>query len=107
MEDKEPVVAGLPEGAESPQEAGDQEKEGLSPRQQKMAALLTRLAATARSFLLYDPHNEAIHRFLSVLLDAFVSALAEEGPLTFDILRGGRRLSQPGPGEEPGLPPLP
>ena len=86
MEDKEPVVAGLPEGAESPQEAGDQQKEGLSPRQQKMAALLTRLAATARSFLLYDPHNEAIHRFLSVLLDAFVSALAEEGPLTFDIL---------------------
>jgi hypothetical protein len=51
-----------------------------------MAQLVTRLAATARSFLLYDPHNEAIHRFLTILLEAFVSALREEGPLTFDVL---------------------
>jgi hypothetical protein len=86
MEDKEPLLAGLPEGAESPQEAGDQQKEGLSPRQQRMAGLLTRLAATARSFLLYDPHNEAIHRFLTLLLDAFGTALEEEGPLTFGVL---------------------
>ena len=86
MTDKESLLTGLPEGAESPQEAGDQEKEGLTPRQQRMAQLLTRLAATARSFLLYDPQNEAIHRFLKVLLEAFVSALREEGPLTFGVL---------------------
>jgi hypothetical protein len=85
MEEKEPLLAGLPEGAESPQEAGDQPAEGLSARQQRMAALLTRLAGTARSFLLYDPRNEAIHRFLSLLLDAFVAALDEEGPLTFEV----------------------
>ena len=47
-----------PEGAESPQEAGEQDqKAGLSARQQRVASLLTRLAATARSFLLYDAHN--------------------------------------------------
>jgi hypothetical protein len=86
MTDKESLLAGLPEGAESPQEAGDQEKEGLTPRQQRMAQLLTRLAATARSFLLYDPQNEAIHRFLKVLLEGFVAALQEEGPLTFGVL---------------------
>lgn len=86
MTDKASLLTGLPEGAESPQDAGDQEKEGLSPRQQRMAQLITRLAATARSFLLYDPHNEAIHRFLTILLEAFLSALREEGPLTFDVL---------------------
>jgi hypothetical protein len=86
MTEKASLLTGLPEGAESPQEAGDQEKEGLSPRQQRVAQLVTRLAATARSFLLYDPHNEAIHRFLTILLEAFVAALREEGPLTFDIL---------------------
>ena len=86
MTENESLLSGLPEGAESPQEAGDQEKEGLTPRQQRMAQLLTRLAATARSFLLYDPQNEAIHRFLKVLLEAFVAALQEEGPLTFGVL---------------------
>lgn len=75
-----------PEGAETPQEAGEQEqKAGLSARQQRVSALLTRLAATARSFLLYDPHNEAISRFIAQLLDQFVSLLAEEGPLTLTL----------------------
>ena len=84
-----------PEGAESPQEGGEQEQQaGLSKRQQRVASLLTRLAATARSFLLYDPHNEAISRFIALLLDQFVSLLADEGPLTlalqpFEILFEG------------------
>ncbi|HEY7515956.1 MAG TPA: hypothetical protein VIC87_15820, partial [Vicinamibacteria bacterium] len=86
MNEKEPLLGELPEGALTPQEAGDQEKEGLSPRHQRVAALLTRLAATARSFLLYDPQNEAIQRFLALLLDGFVSTLAEEGALTLTVL---------------------
>lgn len=86
MEEKPDILpAGLPPGVETAQEAGDQEKEGLSPRQQRIATLLNRLATTARSFLLYDPHNEAIHRFITQLLDAFVSALGEEGPLAFGV----------------------
>jgi DNA-binding transcriptional ArsR family regulator len=79
-------LAGLPAGAETPQEAGDQQAEsGLSSRQKRMASLLTRLAATSRSFLLYDPHNEAIQRFITILLEQFTSALADEGPLSFQV----------------------
>ncbi len=75
-----------PEGAESPQEGGEQDQQaGLSRRQQRVAALLTRLAATGRSFLLYDPHNETISRFIALLLDQFVSLLADEGPLTLGV----------------------
>jgi hypothetical protein len=85
MDDKASPFADLPPGAESPRDAGDQEREGLTPRQQRMAALLTRLATTSRSFLLYDPRNEAIHRFLTGLLEAFLSALSDEGPLTFVV----------------------
>jgi hypothetical protein len=85
MDEKNPLFADFPDGAESPREAGDQEREGLAPRQQRMAALLTRLATTSRSFLLYDPRNDAIHRFLTGLLDALVSALAAEGPLAFTV----------------------
>jgi hypothetical protein len=85
MDEKNPLVPDLPEGAESPREAGEQEREGLAPRQRRMAALLMRLATTSRSFLLYDPRNDAIHRFLTGLLDALVAALADEGPLAFTI----------------------
>lgn len=73
-------------GTETPQEAGEQQAApGLSPRQHRVGALLTRLAATARSFLLYDPHNEAIQRFITRLLADLTSALDEEGPLTLQI----------------------
>ena len=85
MDDNASPFADLPPGAESPRDAGDQEREGLAPRQQRVAALLTRLATTSRSFLLYDARNEAIHRFLTALLDALVSALHDEGPLTFAV----------------------
>ncbi len=50
-----------------------------------MSALLMRLAATARSFLLYDPHNAAIQGFITRLLDELQSALEEEGPLTLQV----------------------
>jgi hypothetical protein len=62
-----------------PEDGGEQEHQGLTPRHQRVAGLLTKLATTARSFLLYDAGNETIHRFLKALLDSFVSALAEEG----------------------------
>ncbi|HET7292989.1 MAG TPA: hypothetical protein VFM88_11225 [Vicinamibacteria bacterium] len=79
--------AGFPLSAETPQEAGEQQAApGLSPRQHRVASLLTRLAATARSFLLYDPHNETIQRFITKLLLELSAALEEEGPLTLEVL---------------------
>ncbi len=73
-------------GTETPQDAGEQQApSGLSSRQHRVGALLTRLAATARSFLLYDPHNNAIQRFISTLLEELTSVLEEEGPLTLHV----------------------
>jgi len=66
-------------------EGGEQKPQGLGPRYQRIAALLTRLAATARSFLLYGAGNEAIDRFLSALLDSLVSALQVEGQVTLSV----------------------
>ena len=78
--------AGFPLSAETPQEAGEQQAApGLSQRQHRVASLLTRLAATARSFLLYDPHNETIQRFITKLLLELSAALEEEGPLTLHV----------------------
>jgi hypothetical protein len=68
-----------------PSEGGEQKQQGLGPRYQRVASLLTRLAATARSFLLYDVGNEAINRFLTALLDSFVSALQLEGQITLAV----------------------
>jgi hypothetical protein len=76
----------FPGAAETAQEAGEQPTaSGLSSRQHRVAPLLTRLAATARSFLLYDPHNETIQRFITTLLRELTAALDEEGPLTFRV----------------------
>ena len=73
----------FPGAAETAHEAGEQQAaEGLSSRQHRLASLLTRLAATARSFLLYDPHNETIQRFITKLLLELSAALDEEGTLT-------------------------
>lgn len=73
-------------GSETPQDAGEQQAAaGLSARQHRVGALLTRLAATARSFLLYDAHNEAIQRFITRLLAELTAALDEEGPLSLSI----------------------
>jgi hypothetical protein len=66
-------------------EGGEQKPQGLGPRYQRVASLLTRLAATARSFLLYDAGNEAINRFLSSLLDSLVSTLQSEGQIALAV----------------------
>jgi hypothetical protein len=80
--EQEPAAPAPPIETES---GGEQEQQGLGPRQQRVASLLARLATTARSFLLYDPGNEAIHRFLTLLLDSFVATLEEEGSLTLAV----------------------
>jgi len=66
-------------------EGGEQKPQGLGPRYQRVSALLTRLAATARSFLLYDAGNEAINRFLTGLLESLVSTLQSEGQLVLAV----------------------
>ena len=67
-------------------EGGEQKPPGLGPRYQRVSSLLTRLAATARSFLLYDAGNDAINRFLTALLDSIVSTLQSEGQLVLAVL---------------------
>jgi hypothetical protein len=67
-------------------EGGEQKPPGLGPRYQRVSFLLTRLAATARSFLLYDAGNEAINRFLTGLLESLVSTLQSEGQLVLAVL---------------------
>lgn len=66
-------------------DGGEQKPPGLGPRYQRVASLLTRLAATARSFLLYDAGNEAINRFLTALLDSLVSTLQSEGQIALAV----------------------
>jgi len=66
-------------------EGGEQKPPGLGPRYQRVASLLTRLAATARSFLLYDAGNEAINRFLTALLDNLVVTLQSEGQIALAV----------------------
>src|SRR5207245_4064240 len=76
----------FPTGAEAePGEGGEQKPQGLGPRYQRVASLLTRLAATARSFLLYDAGNEAINRFLTALLDSLVQTLQSEGQIVLAV----------------------
>jgi len=76
----------FPTGAEAePGEGGGQKPQGLGPRYQRVATLLTRLASTARSFLLYDAGNEAINRSLSALLDSALSTLQVEGQIALTV----------------------
>jgi hypothetical protein len=75
-------------------DGGEQERQDLADRHQRVQLLLTRLATTARSFLLYDAHNEAVHRFIGLLLSSFQEVLKTEHslPLTvqpFEILFTG------------------
>ena len=74
-----------PLGETEAAEGGEQQRTGLGPRHQRVAALLTQLASTARSFLLYDAHNAAIQRFITALLEAFLSSLRDEGELDLDV----------------------
>jgi hypothetical protein len=75
----------FPAAADADAEGGEQKPQGLGPRYQRVASLLTRLAATARSFLLYDAGNDAINRFLTALLDNLVATLHAEGQITLTV----------------------
>src|SRR6185503_14058006 len=66
-------------------DGGEVEGDRLGPRHQRVSELLTKLATTARSFLLYDPGNAAIHRFLSSLLEAFLTTLRDERRLALAV----------------------
>src|SRR5437773_12295632 len=84
------VMKDAPDTAELPPryaeaDEGEQKHEGLSPRHQRVASLLTKLATTARSFLLYDAGNAAIQRFLSTLLEAFVATIEEEKTIALAV----------------------
>lgn len=62
-------------------DGGEVVSEDMPIRAKRVSRLLADLAKTARSFLLYDPRNQAIHGFLSTLLDRFVTTLQQEGEL--------------------------
>jgi hypothetical protein len=51
-----------------------------------VASLLTRLATTARSFILYDIRNDTVRRSLHTLLNAFAETLASEPVLRLEVL---------------------
>jgi hypothetical protein len=57
----------------------------LPPRSRRIGELLTLLATTARSFLLYDAKNDAIRRFLVSLVDGFATALREEKTINVEV----------------------
>jgi len=59
-------------------EGGEERRKDLPPRHAAVADVLTQLATTARSFLFYDSHNDAIHGFLTRLLSGFGSLLEAE-----------------------------
>ncbi len=56
---------------------GEEAQRGTSKRHQQVSGVLTQMARVARSFLLYDPRNKAIHHFLTSLLDNLVSCLKD------------------------------
>ena len=64
-------------------DAGE-EKRGSGPRQQHVSSVFTEMARVARSFLLYDPRNEAIRHFLQSLLDNLLDCL-KEGPIQLKV----------------------
>ena len=66
-------------------EGGEEIHHGLTPQAARVADVLSRLAATARSFLLYDARNDAIRDFLAALMDGFESLLDEVGEVALEV----------------------
>jgi hypothetical protein len=68
----------------------DEAREGdlrpsLGARPNRVGKLLTLLATTSRSFLLYDARNEAIRSFLSRLVEGFAETLREEHAIRVEV----------------------
>lgn len=72
-----------PEPAEAPDAA--ELKLGHTPRGTAANAVLLALTRAARSFLLYDPRNEAIRHFLDVLRDTVEGYSEEHGDLPLTV----------------------
>jgi hypothetical protein len=58
---------------------------GLGARPSRVGKLLTLLATTSRSFLLYDARNDAIRSFLSQLVEGFAETLREEHAMRVEV----------------------
>src|SRR5437773_3356045 len=58
---------------------------GLAARPNRVGKLLTLLATTSRSFLLYDARNDAIRSFLSQLVEGFAETLREEHAIRVEV----------------------
>lgn len=89
----DPPVTAAASPIEEPPELAAQPYDGeethtrryLNPRHKAIAELLMDLAKTARSFILYDPRNDAIRDFLTALLQSFVHTLSQEGEVKLAI----------------------
>lgn len=64
---------------------GEETRRFLSQRHHAVSSLLSDLAKTARSFILYDPRNDAIRNFLTSLLQSLGRTLEEEGVLRVTV----------------------
>jgi len=58
---------------------------GTSAVGRSVSAALVALARTARSFLLYDPRNDAIRQFIEDLRERMTTALARVGPIVLEV----------------------
>lgn len=86
----DPDLERHPTGVDEPvahgEEGGEDElpKLGGSPRARTVADALMALHKTCRSFVLYDPSNEAIRKFLGLVRDKFGVALVH-GPVELQV----------------------
>jgi hypothetical protein len=58
---------------------------GTSAAGRSVSAAIVALARTARSFLLYDPRNDAIRRFIEDLREKMTAALATVGSIVLEV----------------------
>ena len=65
-------------------ELGEDQRLGGTPAAAAANAAVRALSRAARSFLIYEPHNEAIRIFLTAYQSAMTEALAF-GPLDLDL----------------------
>lgn len=64
---------------------GEEIRRFTNARHHAVSSLFTDLAKTARSFILYDPRNDAIRNFLTSLLQSFSTILAQEGDIKITV----------------------
>src|SRR5512136_798858 len=81
----------MPEESAAPSETGlapelaEEAQLGGTPAGRAANAALRAISRTARSFLLYDPHNDAIRSFLEDLRARMEEALRAAGTLALEV----------------------